>query len=130
MPLYPYETQLVLNADATSVLVKDSVVTIYDASDTGMVSPLALVDTAGVGLPNPLPVTAQGFLPAFQATVPQVLWAGAGFFGYLNSYQGLLNEMGDARAAAANSALNALNAKVAAEAAAAAASTPSDAAVD
>lgn len=130
MTLYPYETQLVLNSNGSSVLVTDAVVTIYDASDTNMVTPLSLVDISGAPLTNPVQVSRQGFLPAFQATTPQVLWSGGGFFGYLNSFRGLLDEAAAASTAANNSALNALNAKTAAEAAAASAAAPSDAAVD
>ena len=130
MALYPYETQLVLNSNASSVLVTDAVVTIYDPSDTDMTTPLSLVDLNGSPLPNPLPVTHQGFLPAFQATVPQVLWGGGGYYGYLNSYRGLLDQMTAAKTEATNAAFNALNAKVAAEAAAASAVAPTDASVD
>lgn len=130
MPLYPYETQLVVNANATSVILTDAQVTIYDSSDTGMLNPLSLVDHAGVPLSNPIQVTKQGFLPAFQATVSQVMWVGGGYFGFLSSYQGLLNEMIAARSLAANAAANALSAKQAAEAAAISAAAPSDASVD
>ncbi|HEX9229199.1 MAG TPA: hypothetical protein VF885_21560 [Arthrobacter sp.] len=130
MALYPYETQLALNSNGSSLLATDAVVTIYDASDTGMVTPLSLVDISGAPLANPVQISRQGFLPAFQATTPQVLWSGGGFFGYLSSYRGLLNEAAAAGTAAANSALNALNAKVAAEAAAASAAAPTDASVD
>ena len=130
MALYPYETQLALNSNGSSLLVSDAVVTIYDASDTGMVTPLALVDISGAPLTNPVQVSRQGFLPAFQATTPQVLWSGGGFVGYLSSYRGLLEEAAAAGTAASNAALNALNAKVAAEAAAASATAPTDASVD
>lgn len=134
MPLYPFETQLVVNADATSVILTDAQVTIYDPSDTGMTNPLALVDNAGLPLANPVQVTKQGFLPAFQASISQVMWSGGGYFGYLNSYQGLLNEVVAARSsvlAAASDATVAKNAAQAAEAAAEAAATaPTDAAID
>lgn len=134
MPLYPYETQLALNPDATGVVVTDASVTIYDPSDTAMTSPLTLVDATGIALPNPLPVTPQGFLPAFQATVPQIMWAGGGAYGYLSSYKGLLDEASNTRlsaVSAAGNALNAQNAALAAQAAAeSAAVAPTDAVVD
>ena len=130
MPLYPFETQLVLSDDGTRVLLTNAQVTIYDPSDTGFNTPLSLVDNAGHVLANPLQVTAQGFLPAFQATVPQVMWLGGGYYGYINSYKGLLNQATEAKTQATNAANNALNAKTAAEAAAKAAYAPADAAVD
>lgn len=130
MTLYPYETQLVLSNDGARVLLTNAQVTIYDPSDSGFNNPLALVDHGGVAIANPLQVTAQGFLPAFQATVPQVMWLGGGYYGFISSYKGLLAEATGARTEATNAAQNALNAKTAAEAAAALAALPSDQAVD
>lgn len=92
MTLYPFETQLVLSDDGTKILLTNAQVTIYDPNDTGFSSPLSLVDAAGVPLSNPVLVTSQGFLPAFQATIPQVMWSGGGYFGYINSYKGLLEQ--------------------------------------
>lgn len=117
MALYPFETQLVLSANGGTVLVTDAVVTIYGASDTGMTTPLQLVGTGGAPLANPVQVSRQGFLPAFQATVPQVLWSGGGYSGYLNSFQGVLDEAIGARNEAAASASAALSAQAAAESA-------------
>lgn len=95
MTLYAFDTQLVLDANGEHVVLDDALVTIYDPSDTGLVSPLALVDNTGTPLPNPLLASSQGFLPAFQATVPQVMWALAegGVFGYLNSFKGFMDAL-------------------------------------
>lgn len=130
MTLYPFETQLVLSDDGERVLLTNAQVTFYDPSDTGFNSPLSIVDNAGIALSNPVHVTPQGFIPAFQASVPQVMWLGGGYYGYISSYKGMLAEAQDARTQAINAANNALNAKTAAEAAAALAAKPSDEAVD
>jgi hypothetical protein len=103
MALYAFETQLVISADASGVVVQDAFITMYNIADLDLTTPLALVDTHGLPLPNPLTASAQGFIPAFQATVPQVLWFGGGYVGYLNSFQGVLTEAQSARAAAAAS---------------------------
>ena len=82
MTLYPFETQLVLSDDGERVLLTNAQVTFYDPSDTGFNSPLSIVDNAGIALSNPVHVTPQGFIPAFQASVPQVMWLGGGYYGY------------------------------------------------
>lgn len=134
MPLYPFETQLVVSADASHVVLTNAVVTIYDPSDTGMASPLALTDLNGLPLANPVSVNPSGFLPAFQASVPQVMWVGGGYSGYLGSYKGILDEAVAARNSAASAAAEAVSAKNAAESAQASAATaataPTDASID
>ena len=134
MTLYPYETQLVVSADDSHVILSDAVVTIYDPSDTAMAAPLALVDVSGIPLPNPVAVTSSGFLPAFQATVPQVMWFGGGYGGYMSSYKGLLDEAVASRnqaTSASSSAANSLTAALAAQAAAEfAATAPTDSSID
>lgn len=134
MPLYPFETQLVVSADASHVVLTNAVVTIYDPSDTGMTTPLALTDLNGLPLANPVAVNSNGFLPAFQASVPQVMWTGGGYTGYLGSYKGILDEAIAARVSAAAAASSATGAQSAAElalaAATAAATAPTDAAID
>lgn len=101
MVFYPYETQLVIDADNPNLVLTNSQVTIYDPADTSFANPLALVDTAGLPLANPLDVSDRGFIPAFQATLPQVMWSGGGYHGYLASYQGVLTQ---AQAAASSAA--------------------------
>jgi hypothetical protein len=134
MTLYPYETQLVVSADSSHVIMSDAVVTIYDPSDTAMATPLDLVDVAGIPLPNPVAVTSSGFLPAFQATVPQVMWFGGGYGGYMSSYKGLLDEAVAARNTASSASSSAAAAQSAAEAAevsaAEAAVAPTDSSID
>ena len=134
MPLYPFETQLVLSQDGTRVLLTNAQVTIYDPSDTGFNNPIALVDNGGVSIANPIQVTTAGFLPAFQATVPQIMWLGGGQFGYLSSFKGTLSEAVAARSDAASSANAAAASKLAAEraleAAQAAAVAPTTAAIN
>lgn len=100
MVLYPFETQLVLAGDNLGVVVSNATITIYAPSDTNMVTPLTLKDPTGVPLANPLQASANGFLPPFQATLPQVMWSGGGYAGYLNSFQGLLDAALAAQAAA------------------------------
>lgn len=112
MALYPFETQLVLSDDGTRVLLTNAQVTLYDPSDTGFNSPLSLVDNGGHPMANPVQVTPQGFLPAFQASVPQVMWLGGGYYGYINSYKGMLDQA-QTVALAATESMNAAQAAAA-----------------
>lgn len=110
MPLYPFETQLVADANTPGLVLTNAVVTIYDPNDTGMTTPLALVNPQGLPADNPVTVTAQGFIPAFQAELPQVLWSGGGYSGYLNSFQGVLAAAEAAQLAAEAAAASAAGA--------------------
>jgi hypothetical protein len=72
-------------------------VTIADP-DTG--SAITIVDPAGLPMANPIETSAQGFIPAFQATIPHVKWSDGTYAGFLSSYKGLLDEAVAAREAA------------------------------
>lgn len=108
MALYPFDTQLVVDASNPGLVMTNAQVTIYNPTDTSRTTPLTLVDTAGLPLANPVTTTAQGFLPAFQATISQVMWYAGGYSGYLNSYKGLLDAALAAQAAAQAAAANSL----------------------
>ncbi len=93
MALYPFETQLVVTSDSSHLVLNGASVTIYSPADTTRSTPLTLLDAAGLPLANPVMTSPEGFLPAFQATMPQVMWSGGGYIGYLSSYQGLMDEV-------------------------------------
>ena len=97
MTLYPCEMQIAVDANNPETVVQNGTVTIGDP-DTG--SPLELVDTAGLPLPNPLVTSSKGFVPAFQAEIPHVKWTDGTYAGYLSSYKGMLAEAIAARQAA------------------------------
>lgn len=90
MPQYQFETQLVISPDASSVVLASAVVTMYDPSDLALTSPIDLLDTYGLPLSNPLTSSEQGFIPAFSASIPQVMWVGGGFAGYIGSFKSVL----------------------------------------
>lgn len=100
MPLYPFETQLVFDANNPSIILANASITFYSPDDTAMINPLSLVDPGGIPMGNPVVATPQGFVPAFKADIPQVVWFGGGYAGYMNSYQGVLDEAKAAKAAA------------------------------
>lgn len=100
MTLYPFEVQLAVDANNPNVVSQDNTVTFYDPADTGMLTPLALVDTNGLPLANPVTTSAAGFTPAFQASIPHIMWTDGQYSGYLSSYKGLLDEAIAARNAA------------------------------
>lgn len=107
MTYYPFEVQLAVDANYADTVVRGGSVTISDPADTTG-APIPLLDAHGVPLANPILTSKQGFLPAFQATIPHVKWAGGGFAGFLSSYQGLLDEANAAKAAAQQAAVSTL----------------------
>lgn len=105
MPLYPFETQLAIDSDHPDVVIRNGTVTYYDPEDAAMLSPLALVDTSGLPVSNPVGTNSVGMVRAFQAEIPQVRWTDGTYSGYLNSFKGLLAEMVAARDLMADMAL-------------------------
>lgn len=99
MTLYPFEMQIAVDANNPDTVVQSGTVTICDPADATN-SALPLVDPAGISMANPIETSAQGFIPAFQATIPHVKWFDGTYAGYLSSYKGLLDEAIAARQAA------------------------------
>lgn len=93
MALYQFETQLVVTSDTSHLVLNGASVTLYSPADTAQSKPLTLLDAAGLPMTNPVMTSPEGFLPAFQATMPQVMWVGGGYAGYLNSFEGLMDEV-------------------------------------
>lgn len=130
MTTYPFDMQLVVDPNNPFNVVANGQVYIYDTSDTGNASPLALTDPNGLPLINPLVSTNNGFLPAFRADVPQVKWASGGFVGYFNSFEGLREVAAEASIAAAAAATAAISAADAASESSQFAQGPTDLQVD
>lgn len=85
-------------------------ITIYAPGDATK-TPLAITDTTGSPLPNPITVNQFGYGPAFMhATLDRVAWSGAAFSNFFTSYEGMKNEAKaskDAAQVAASSAASA-----------------------
>jgi hypothetical protein len=90
-------------------IAQNASVTIFAPGDPTM-TPIAVTDTSGTPLPNPMPVNANGFGPAFRAEIDRVAWLGGGFTGFFTSYEGLKEEAVAARAAAETAAASAAGA--------------------
>lgn len=99
MTLYPFEMQIAVDANHPDTVVQAGTVTICDPGDATN-TPIALVDPAGLTMANPIETSQQGFIPAFQATIPHVKWSDGTYAGFLSSYKGLLDEAIAAREAA------------------------------
>ena len=99
MTLYPFEMQIAVDANSPDTVVQDGAVTICDPADATN-TPIPLVGPAGETLANPITTSRQGFIPAFQATIPHVKWSDGTYAGFLSSYKGLLDEAIAAREAA------------------------------
>lgn len=105
MVLYPFEMQIAVDANNPDTVVQAGVVTIVDPGDSTN-TPIPLLDPAGISMANPIETSAQGFIPAFQATIPHVKWHDGTYAGYLSSYKGLLDEAIAARQAAEQAAVS------------------------
>jgi hypothetical protein len=105
-------------------IAQNASVTIFEPGDVAM-TPIAITDTSGTPLPNPIPVNANGFGPAFMASIDRVAWEGGGFTGFFTSYEGMKQVALDAQSAAENAAATA-----GADAAAVAAAAIGDATAD
>jgi hypothetical protein len=101
---YPFDMQLVVDPANPNNVVANSQITIYDPADTAGASPLALKDTSGNPILNPLVSNPNAYLEPFTATVPQVMWKSGPYSGYFNSYRGMRDEAVAAKTAAQASA--------------------------
>jgi hypothetical protein len=106
MSYVPFEMNLIVDPDNPQNVVPSADITMYNPTDTGRTTPLALQTTTGVPLANPIRSNQHGFIPAFAAPIPQVMWYGGGFTGYISSYQWLLDQAIAAREAAEAAASN------------------------
>jgi hypothetical protein len=105
--LFTFEQLFAADPANPANIAQNAVVTIFEPGDPTQ-TPLAITDPSGTPLPNPIPVNANGFGPAFaHATLDRVAWAGGGFTAFMTSYEGLKNEAVDARTAAQEAAATA-----------------------
>jgi len=118
---YPYAGTLVADP-ITFQRAANAMITVYDANDTTNSTPLALKDTTGLPMANPVKSTGDAFIPPMLCPSEGRKLVGGGLTVIEFSHKG----MSDAAAAAASEALgsaeSAQAARAAAESAAAAAS--------
>ena len=114
---YSFDAISAIDPDNPERVASNASITIFAPGDTAMTL-IAITDTSGVPLENPITVNDLGFGPAFMADIDRVAWEGGGLTGFFTSYEGLKNEAVAARSAAQTSALDANDAKLAAEQAA------------
>lgn len=96
---YPYEGQLIADA-VTFQRAPNAAITVYDANDTSNTTPLALKDTSGLPLANPLTSSADAFTRPFYAPSQDIKLVGGGLTVFVSSAKG----MRDAAAASAAAA--------------------------
>lgn len=106
MTYYPFEMSLVVDPENPQNVVAGTDITFYNPTDTSRSTPLALQSTTGVPIANPIRSNQHGFIPPFAAPIPQVMWYGGGFTGYISSFQALLDEAIAARLAAEAATVN------------------------
>lgn len=123
---YPYRMQLAEDPSAPGNVARNAEVTFYDPADTAGTTPLTLKDPSGLPLANPVTTTSDGFIPALIGPVPEMMWKGAGYTGYLSSYEGLRDEAQAAADQAGVSAAAASASEQAAKDAAALVDAPAD----
>ena len=133
-----FDAVLAINKATGQRAEPGSTVTIYEPGDTTK-TPLALADPTGLAIPNPVAVTADGFLPPFQHdTVGRVAWEGGGVSSFISAHESYVLRAEEAAAAAQDAAATAASTvqtefeeqTVRAETAAADAATSAQAATD
>lgn len=96
---YSFEQIFAADPSSPGNVASNGVVTIFTPGDTTK-KPLPLTTVDGLTLNNPIEVNEQGFGPAFIAPIDRVAWEGAGYTGFLTSYDGMKEEAVAARTAA------------------------------
>lgn len=104
---YTYDPIEARDPSNPSMYASNASIIIFAPGDA-LRTPLAITDTTGSPLPNPITVNQAGYGPAFMhATLDRVAWAGAGFSNFFTSYEGMKNEAVAARSAAETAASSA-----------------------
>lgn len=101
---YTYDPMFAKDPNNPNVVASNATITIYDPADPTK-TPIAITDTTGSPLPNPITVDGLGMGPAFQhPTLDRVAWTGGGRTNYFTSYEGMKNEAQAAKEAAQDAA--------------------------
>ncbi|UXN31018.1 tail fiber domain-containing protein [Glutamicibacter sp. M10] len=103
-------------------------ITIFSAADPAL-TPIALSDSGGLPIPNPMTTNDKGFIGAFWADVDYIGWEASGLVGYEQSFSGIKEQVASAAQSAADSMTEAELSRQAAELAAALVGAPADEAV-
>ncbi|WP_455833757.1 SGNH/GDSL hydrolase family protein [Pseudarthrobacter siccitolerans] len=97
---YLYDLDICFDPDNPNNIVRGGLIEIYDANDLEGTTLLALKDTSGLPIPNPMTSNEYGVIGRRIAPVPQCLWKSGPFSGVFNSYKGLRDEAIAAKEAA------------------------------
>jgi len=105
---YTFDPIFAADPNNPEVVAANAAILIYDPADEGK-APIAIEDSTGSPLPNPITVNKNGFGPAFQhATLDRVAWEGGGFSNFFTSYEGMKNVAIAAQTAAEAAAVDAV----------------------
>lgn len=114
---YTFDAISAIDPDNPERVASNASITIFAPGDPSMTL-IAITDTSGVPLENPITVNDLGFGPAFMADIDRVAWSSGDLGGFFSSYEGIKNEAVAARNEADAAALDAAAARAAAELAA------------
>ncbi|QDG90691.1 LamG domain-containing protein [Pseudarthrobacter sp. NIBRBAC000502770] len=123
---YLYDLDICFDPDNPNNIVRGGLIEVYDATDLEGTTLLALKDTSGNPISNPMTSNEYGVIGRRIAPVPQCLWKSGAFSGVFNSYKGLRDEAIAARGAAEAAASEANQSALAAAASAELALGPTD----
>jgi len=115
---YLYGVDICFDPDNPNNIVRGALIELYDATDLEGTTLLALKDTSGNPIPNPMMSNEFGAIGRRIAQVPQCLWKSGPYSGEFSSYKGLRDEALAARGAAEQAVESAENAAAAAAGAA------------
>lgn len=128
MPMYPIDAWMAVDPNNPNMVVASAEMQIFDPTDTGNVTPLAVQDPNG--LPTTLHANDKGFGPAFLSPVPNPKWVSGENSGYFYSFKGVLDEAAASKVASQDAAASAAVAASAAAASEQYAQGPTDVQAD
>lgn len=115
---FPYPGLFAIDPNDASNVAANAELKIFDPTDMAQ-TPIALADSSGMPIPNPLLTNDKGFIGGFYAEIDEVGWQAGELQGLIQSFSGLRTAVMEARtgslkaateaAEAANEARNAAN---------------------
>lgn len=99
---YPYPGLFAIDPQDPMNVASEAEVTIFDPADALRV-PLALTDSEGLSIPNPMMTNDKGFVGVFYSELDEVGWSAGELVGLVQSYQGIKRQAQVAAESAAGS---------------------------
>jgi len=111
---FPYPGLFAIDPTDTQNVAANAELTIFDPADSTR-TPVALTDSEGLAIPNPLTTNDKGFVGVFYSALDEVGWAADNLVGLVQSYQGIKQQAVNAADRASSAELSSQTAAAEAE---------------